>query len=59
MGVEKAKPAAAQQVGLHQVQEQPCLAGAGLSEEGDVPSSIRLQQRHALAGRERAELNCL
>ena len=55
VGVEKAESRAAQEVGAHEVQEQSGLAGARLADDVDMPAAVGLQERHALAGRERAE----
>ena len=57
VGIEKAEARAGQEVGVHHVEEQSGLAGAGHADEVDVPAAIGLQQRHVLAGDERAE-NC-
>ena len=40
---------------MHHVEKQSGLAGAGHADDVDVPAAVGLQQRHVLAGGERAE----
>ena len=55
VGVEEAEACAGQEISVHHREKQSGLAGASHADDVDVPATVGLQQRHALAGRERAE----
>ena len=53
--IEKAEARAGEKIGVHHVEEEAGLAGARHADEVHVAAAIRQQQRHLLAGDERAE----
>ena len=43
VGIEKAEARAGQEVGVHHVEEQSRLAGAGHADDVDTPAAVSLQ----------------
>jgi hypothetical protein len=47
--IEKAEACAALEIGVHEIGEQSCLAGASLTDDIDMSAAVGLQQRHSLS----------